>query len=267
MGPQLDGRRALVTGASGGLGQAIGRALHARGATVLLTARRGELLERLRGELGERVETLPADLTDREAVAGLPRRAGHVDVLVANAGLQAGGPLLGFEPDQIDRALDVNLRAPIQLARALAPAMVDHGEGHLVFISSIAGKVANPGSSLYSGTKFGLRGFAFGLSEDLRGTGVGVTTVFPGFIRDAGMFHDAGVKLPPGIGTRSPEQVAAAVLKGIERGRVEIDVAPLPQRAGGWVAGIAPSVLAAVVRRLGGADVSSALARAHEAKR
>lgn len=267
MGVELHGRRALVTGASGGLGGAIARALHARGATVLLTARRAELLDQLSGELGERVETLPADLTDREAVTGLPQRAGHVDVLVANAGLQAGGPLLTFEPDQIDRALDVNLRAPIQLARALAPAMVERGEGHLVFISSIAGKVANPGSSLYSGTKFGLRGFAFSLSEDLRGTGVGVTTVFPGFIRGAGMFHDAGVKLPPGIGTRSPEHVAAAVLKGIESGRVEIDVAPLPQRAGGWIAGIAPSALAAVLRRLGGAEVSSELAKAHEAKR
>ena len=267
MGPDLHGRRALVTGASGGLGQAIARALHARGATVLVTARREELLEQLMDELGERVETLPADLTAREAVTGLPRRAGHVDVLVANAGLQAGGPLLDFQAEQIDRALDVNLRAPIQLARSLAPAMVQRGEGHLVFISSIAGKVANAGSSLYSGTKFGLRGFAFGLSEDLRGTGVGVTTVFPGFVRDAGMFHDAGVKLPPGIGTRSPEQVAAAVLMGIEGGRAEIDVAPLPQRAGGWIAGIAPSALAAVVRRLGGGQVSSQLAKAHEAKR
>ena len=267
MAPELRGRRALVTGASGGLGQAIARALHARGAGVVLTARRVDLLERLQGELGERVETLPADLTDREAVTALPGRAGHVDVLVANAGLQAGGPLLEFEPDQIDRALDVNLRAPIQLARALAPAMVGRGEGHLVFISSIAGKVANPGSSLYSATKFALRGFAFSLREDLRGTGVGVTTVFPGFIRDAGMFHDAGVNLPPGIGTRSPEDVAAAVLRGIESGRAEIDVAPLPQRAGGWLGGIAPSALAAVVRRFGGAEVSSALARAHQAKR
>jgi short-subunit dehydrogenase len=267
MGPDLHGRRALVTGASGGLGQAIARALHARGATVVLTARRADVLEQLSDELGERVVTLPADLADSHAVSELPGRAGQVDVLVANAGLPASGPLLGFEPDQIDRALDVNLRAPVQLARALAPPMVERGHGHLVFISSIAGKVANPGSSLYSATKFGLRGFAFGLSEDLRGTGVGVTTVFPGFIGDAGMFHDTGVKLPPGVGTRSAEQVAAAVLKGIEGGRAEIDVAPLPQRAGGWIAGVAPSALAAVVRRLGGQDVSSQMAKAQETKR
>lgn len=267
MAPDLSGRRALVTGASGGLGQAIARALHASGATVLVSARREEILEELRTELDERVEVLPADLADRAAVGALPGRAGHVDVLVANAGLPASGPVLGFEPEQIDRALDVNLRAPVQLARALAPAMVERGAGHLVFISSISGKVSNPGSSLYSSTKFGLRGFAFGLREDLRGTGVGVTTIFPGFIGDAGMFHDTGVKLPPGMGTRSSAQVAAAVLEGIESGRAEIDVAPLSQRAGGWVAGVAPSVLAAVVRRLGGGDVSTQMAKAQEEKR
>jgi short-subunit dehydrogenase len=233
----------------------------------VLTARRADVLEWLRDELGERVEIIAADLSEREGVTGLPGRAGHVDVLVANAGLQAGGPLLGFEPDQIDRALDVNLRAPIQLARALAPAMVERGDGHLVFISSIAGKVANSGSSLYSGTKFGLRGFAFGLSQDLRGTGVAVTTVFPGFIRDAGMFHDSGVTLPPGAGTRSPEQVAAAVLKGLESGRAEIDVASLSQRAGGWIGGVAPGAVAALARRLGGQEIASKMAKAHEAKR
>ena len=267
MGLELERSRALVTGASGGIGQAIARALHARGAIVIASARRTDVLERLSGELGERVAILPADMTDRAQVAALAERAGRVDVLVANAGLPASGPFLGFEPDQIDRALDVNLRAPMQLARVLAPAMVDRGEGHLVFVSSIAGKVANGGSSLYSGTKFGLRGFAFGLCQDLHGTGVGVTTVFPGFIRDAGMFHETGVELPPLLGTRSPDEVAAAVLKGIESGRAEIDVAPLSQRAGGWIAGVTPSALAAVVRRLGAQDVSGALAKAQETKR
>ena len=263
----IEGRRVLVTGASGGLGQAIARTLHDHGATLVLTARRADVLEGLAAELGAPTEILPADLSDKETVRALPGRAGRVDVLVANAGLPASGPLLEFDHDQIDRALDVNLRAPIQLARALVPAMVERGDGHLVFISSIAGKVSNPGSSLYSGTKFGLRGFAFGLREDLRGTGVGVTTVFPGFIREAGMFHDTGVKLPPGMGTRTPAQVAAAVLRGIERDRAEIDVAALPQRAGGWIAGVAPSALAAITRRMGAQGTSNEMAKAQEEKR
>ena len=107
----------------------------------------------------------------------------------------------------------MNLRAPIHLARELAGPMVERGSGHLVFISSLSGKTASPGGSLYSATKFGMRGFALGLREDLVGTGVGVTTVFPGFIRDAGMFHEADTELPEGVGTRTPEQVAAGVIR------------------------------------------------------
>jgi len=256
-----------VTGASGGLGHAIARTLHARGATVLLTARRADVIARLRFQLGDRAELYPADLADRDAVGDLADRAGRVDLLVSTAGIPASGPLLSYEPAEIDRALDVNLRAPMQLALALAPAMVERGAGHLVFISSTAGKVASPGSSVYSGTKFGLRGFAFGLREDLHGTGVGVTTVFPGFIRDAGMHHDSGVRLPAYIGTRTPDQVANAVVKGVERGRAEIDVAPLPLLAGGWVAGLAPSALAALQRRLGGDRISKAFGDAQRSKR
>ena len=98
---------------------------------------------------------------------------------MANAALPASGPIVDFSPEQIDRALDVNLRAPIQLTRALVPGMVERGAGHVVLVSSLSGKVASIGSSLYSATKFGLRGFASGLREDLHGTGVGVTVVFP----------------------------------------------------------------------------------------
>lgn len=263
----LNGRRVLLTGASGGIGIAIARTLHRRGATVVLTARRQELLDDLCGELGERAEALPADLADRSDVEQLPDRAGAIDVLVANAALPASGPLLDFDPDHIDRALDVNLRAPVQLARALAPAMVDRGSGHLVFVSSLSGKAASGGSSLYSATKFGMRGLAIGLREDLLGTGVGVTTVFPGFIRDAGMFHDSKAKLPPFIGTRTPDDVAEALAQGIERGRLEVDVAPLGVRLGAAVGGLAPGLSGAVQRRLGGAEVADRVAAGQSDKR
>ena len=212
---QLAGQRVLLTGASGGIGLAIARALHARGATVIATARREEVLERARRRARRPGRDASWPTSRRPTTwRRCPRRAGRVDVLVANAALPASGALLDFEPGHIDRALDVNLRAPTQLARALAPAMVERGSGHLVFISSLSGKAANAGSSLYSATKFGMRGMALGLHGDLHGTGVGVTTVFPGFIRDAGMFHDSGTELPRGVGTRTPDQVAAAVVKG-----------------------------------------------------
>src|SRR4051812_545049 len=213
MGIDLNGSTALVTGATGGIGQAIARALHARGARVILTGRRTELLEDLRAELGERVETLAADLTERADVQRLAQR--DVDVLVANAGLPAAGRLSGFTAEQIDRALDVNLRAPMQLSRALFPGMVERGRGPIVLMSSLSGKVAGPGGSIYSATKYGLRGFGYALGAELRGTGVGVTTIFPGFIRDAGMFVESGTKLPRGVGTNTPEDVADAVLSGI----------------------------------------------------
>jgi uncharacterized protein len=263
----IPGSKVLLTGASGGIGAAVARALHERGATLVVSGRRRDALERLRDELGERVEVAVSDLARPEAARELAAFAGPVDILVANAALPASGAYDSFTPEQIDRSLTVNLTAPIQLARALAPGMVERGAGHLVFVSSFSGKVATAGSSVYSATKFGLRGFAFGLREDLRTTGVGVTTVFPGFVSESGMFAEAGVELPPGVSMRSPEQVAAAVVRGIERDRAEVDVAPLPLRAGAWLAGAAPSVVAAVNRRLGSERIASDLAEAQRKKR
>lgn len=257
----------LLTGATGGIGQAIARALDQRGARVLLTARRAEQLEEIAAALGGRAEALPADLTDAADASALARRAGAVDVLVANAALPASGPIDDFSPDEIDRALDVNLRAPIQLTRALLPGMVERGSGHVVLVSSLAGKVASVGSSLYSATKFGLRGFAAGLREDLHGTGVGVTVVFPGFVSGAGMFAETGVPLPRGVGTRTPEQVAEAVVRGVEHGRAEIDVAPIGMRAGALLSSLAPVTAARLQRRLGSAALSDAIAEGQRPKR
>jgi short-subunit dehydrogenase len=264
---RLDGSTVLLTGASGGIGEAIARALHQRQARLLISGRRADRLEALAAELGGGVELALADLAERDAAAVLARRAGAVDVLVANAALPASGPIDDFTHEQIDRALDVNLRAPIQLTRELAPGMVERGQGHVVLISSLSGKVASVGSALYSASKFGLRGFAAGLREDLHGTGVGVTVVFPGFVSDAGMLADSGVRLPRWVGTRRPDQVAEAVIRGIERERAEIDVAPLSLRAGAFAGSLAPATFARIQRRLGSARLSRAIAEGQRPKR
>lgn len=256
MSASLSGSTALVTGATGGIGQAIARALHARGARLVITGRRADVLEHLRADLGERVEAEVADLALREDVANLAAR-GDIDVLVANAALPGSGKLVGFTAEQVDRALEVNLRAPMQLTLALLPAMLERGSGHVVYISSLAGKATGPGSSVYSATKYGLRGFGYALGAELQGTGVGVTTVFPGFIRDAGMFVDSGTKLPRGVGTRTPEQVAAAVVSGIEHNRAEIDVAPLSLSLGARAFGLAPGIVTRLQAALGYEAVSS----------
>ncbi len=255
----------LVTGATGGIGHAIARAFAARGADLILSGRRAEVLEALAREVGGRA--VGCDLSSSEDVARLALQAAAADVLIANAALPASGTLTELSQAQIDRMLEVNLRAPIALARALAPGMVSRHRGHMVFISSLAGKAASPASSLYSATKFGLRGFALGIREDLRPHGVGVSAVLPGFIREAGMFADAGVELPRGVATRSPEDVAAAVIGAIERNRAEVEVAPASLRLGAALAGLAPQLTASVSRRAGAERIASGLADGQRDKR
>jgi uncharacterized protein len=248
----------LLTGATGGIGQAIARAVAGSGGNLILTGRRADVLEPLARELDARA--LVVDLAEPSEVDRLAVEAGDVDIVIANAALPATGALDTFTMQEVDRALAVNLRAPIALTHALLPGMVGRGRGHLVYVSSLSGKAATPVSLMYTTTKFGLRGFAAGLRIDLRGSGVGVTTVLPGFIRDAGMFAVAGAKLPPGVGTRTPEDVAKATIRGIERNKGEVEVAPLPVRLGATIASGAPEFGAAVSRRSGGDQVADEMA-------
>jgi short-subunit dehydrogenase len=228
---ELAGKNVLLSGATGGLGRAIAAALAGRGATLVLSSRKPEALDELAGSLpGDAHRTVVADLAEPGAAERLASDAGGVDVLVANAGLPGTGRLEDFTEEELGRVLRVNLEAPIRLTRELVPAMQERGSGHLVYVTSLAGKAISPRASLYSATKFGLRGFALGLREDLWKRGIGVSLVTPGFVREAGMFHDSGAKPPPGFGTTTPEKVAEAVVTAIERNRHEVDVAPVLQR-------------------------------------
>jgi uncharacterized protein len=262
---QLGGATTLLTGASGGLGHAIARALAGRGALLVLSGRRADALEPLAAEVSGRA--LAVDLSHPAGVDRLLAEAGPIDVLVANAGLPGSGALGSFSVEQIDRALAVNLRAPMVLARVLMEGMIERRRGHLVFMSSLSGKAASGGGSVYSATKFGLRGFALGLREDLAPYDVGVSVVLPGFIREAGMFHESGTRLPFFAGTKTPQDVAQAVVRAIERDRPEVEVAPLALRAGAALAGFAPGPVAAVQRRLGAGSVSDQMAEGQADKR
>jgi short-subunit dehydrogenase len=262
---KLDGARVLLTGATGGLGQAIARGLAARGAELTLTGRRADVLEPLAAEVGGRV--IVSDLSAADAPARLLAEAGEVDVLVANAGLPGSGRLNSFSPEEIDRALDVNLRAPMLLAHGLTESMIARGRGHLLFMSSLSGRAASPGTSVYAATKFGLRGFALALREDLAPRGVGVSVILPGFISDAGMFADSGAKLPPYVGTKRPEDVARAVVKAIESNRAELDVAPLPLRAGAHLAALAPGPIGTIQRKLGATATAAQFEKGQSDKR
>lgn len=246
---RLEGKTALLTGATGGLGRAIAEALASRGATLVLSSRKAEELAELAASLaGEGHRTAVADLALEGSGERLAGEAGAVDVFVANAALPAGGRLERFSHEDLTRALRVNLEAPVKMARELVPAMRERGSGHLVFISSLQGKVALAHSSVYTATKFGLRGFGLALRDDLWGTGVGVSVILPGFIRGAGMFADSGAKAPAGLGTSSPAEVGDAVVTAIERNRPEVEVAPLLQRLGAGFAHRRPHLAARVTR-------------------
>ncbi len=230
---------------------------------MIATGRREAELGLLAGELGGRA--IVADLAARHDVDRLIAEAAEVDVVIVNAGIPATGRLSELSRGEIDRMLEINLRVPIILAREFSDRMAARGRGHLVFISSLAGKAASPASSMYSATKFGLRGFALSLRQDLGRHGVGVSVVSPGFIRDAGMFHESGVRLPPGTGTKTPADVAGAVIRAIEENRAEIEVAPPQLRIGAAIATLAPGLAARASRRMGSPRVARDLAARHAA--
>jgi short-subunit dehydrogenase len=247
---ELRGARVLVTGASGGLGRAIAMGLRAQGAELLLTGRRSGQLHEVAAEVHGTATV--ADLALPGELDRLLEEAGDVDILVANAGGPASGELDDWDPDQIERALMVNLGSPIAMTRALLPRFRTRGSGHFVYMSSLSGRVGTKGASLYSASKFGLRGFAGGLRADLRGSGIGVSVILPAFVREAGMFAAAGVGLPRGVGTVTPGAVADAVVKAVRRDRAEVVVAPVTLRVGAFLGSIAPGPAAAVQARFGG---------------
>jgi short-subunit dehydrogenase len=263
---QLAGRTILLTGATGGLGHALAKAFAARGARLVLSGRRPEVLESLAASFPDAV-VAPADLTDPASVRALGEAHPDVDVLVANAGMPGSGTLESFSEAEIDRVLDVNLRAPIVLSRLYVPRMKERGSGHLVFMSSLSGRAPVAGGALYAATKFGLRGFGASLRADLRGSGVGVSIVSPGFVHDAGMFADSGAELPPGFRTVSPERVADATVTAVERDRGEITVAPLELRLGTALAAVAPDFASKVSNRLGGDRIAERMAEGQADKR
>jgi short-subunit dehydrogenase len=251
---QIAGARTLITGASGGIGGALARRLAAEGAELILSGRRKEVLDELASELG--AEVVVADLSLPEALAQLLAEAGRVDILVANAALPGSGRLAMLDPEHIDRALAVNLRAPIALARGVLAQMTERDSGHMVFIGSLQSKAATIGATVYCATKFGLRGFALALRAELARTGIGVSLVLPGFVSGAGMQTDADVTLPLGVGKRRPDQVADAVVRAIRHNHGELEVAPLTLRAGTTIASLAPELAARGVRLLGGERIA-----------
>ncbi len=185
----LAGRTALVTGASGGIGGAIARQLHAQGARVMLAGRRREALASLAGELGERVEVEVADLGRAEADRGLAKASeealGHVDIVVNNAGITADSLALRLSDEDWQRVIDVNLSSGFRIVQTLLRGMVRRRHGRIVGITSIVGVTGNPGQANYAAAKAGIIGMSRALAQEVAQRGITVNCVAPGFIETA----------------------------------------------------------------------------------
>jgi 3-oxoacyl-[acyl-carrier protein] reductase len=183
----LSGKCALVTGASGGIGGAIARALHAQGATVSLSGTRREALDSLAAELKDRVHVLPCDLTDSAAVEALVGQSeqamGQLDVLVNNAGLTRDGLALRMKDEDWHKVLEVDLTAGFRLARASLRGMMKRRFGRIVGITSIVGITGNPGQANYAAAKAGMIGMSKALAAEVASRGITVNCVAPGFIQ------------------------------------------------------------------------------------
>ena len=183
----LYGKRALVTGATGGLGGAIARKLHAAGAHVALSGTRQEKLDTLKGELGERAVSVAANLSDAAAVDALPGQAadalgGHVDILVANAGITRDGLLMRMKDADFLDVLKINLESYFRLSKACLRPMMKARAGRIIGITSVVGVTGNPGQTNYAASKAGMIGFSKALAQEVATRGITVNCIAPGFI-------------------------------------------------------------------------------------
>ncbi|MCZ8087387.1 MAG: 3-oxoacyl-[acyl-carrier-protein] reductase [Brevundimonas sp.] len=183
----LSGKTALVTGATGGIGGAIARALHAQGATVVLSGTRESVLAGLAADLGERAVTAPANLSDPESVDGLVGAAeaaagAPLDVLVANAGITRDGLILRMKDEDFEQVLKVNLESYFRLSRAAVKGMMKRRSGRIIGITSVVGVTGNPGQTNYAASKAGMIGFSKSLAQEVGSRGITVNCIAPGFI-------------------------------------------------------------------------------------
>ena len=215
---ELDGKVALVTGASGGIGAAVARKLHEAGASIGLLSRRGDDLGLERG-LG-----VGCDVRDRVAVAeateAVVERFGRLDIVVANAGVGAYGDFLELDPEQLEAMIDINLKGTLYTAAATLPHLIDSGEGDFLSLASVAGLRALPGEAVYNASKFGQLGFTRALDHELREKGVRCTNICPGGVHTEFAMGTGRTENDPELeGMMSADEVAEVVLFTVTRPR------------------------------------------------
>ena len=259
---ELEGRTAIVTGASRGIGPQIARVLGHEGMNVVLVARSAAGLEQVAAELGsagQHAIAVPADLSDHSTldriVEATEEQFGAIDLLVNNAGITATRRFETSSDEETAQIIDVNLTAGILLTKRVLPAMLERGRGHVVMIASLAGKVGSPYESVYAASKAGQIAFVQSLREELHGSGVGASVVCPGFVVESGMWADAGISQgihqPRLAGATTPGAVASAVVRAVQRDSAEVYVNRPPMRPMLVLGELSPRFRSWVLRRIG----------------
>ena len=234
---ELKGKVVLLTGGSRGIGPILANALAKKGAILALAARSEKGLEEVAGQLknsNAKVRLFPVDLRiplQREQLIGnVLNELGTIDILLNNAGLETEGAFSELPWQSIYENIEVNMIAPMALTHLILPEMLKKKSGYIVNIASIAAKNGAPFAAVYSGTKAGLAEWTRALRLELAGSGIRFSTIFPGYVREVGMFAKFGVKSPWIIGSCSPGQVAKAVVQAIEKERLETIINSHPLR-------------------------------------
>ncbi len=273
----LRGRTAILTGASKGLGVYVARALAKEGTNLVLAARSVSALEEVRKaveRLGVRAIAVPTDVGDRSALESLVERSrsefGAIDILVNNAGIELTLAYHKLKPEEIEEIVRVNLIAPMHLTWLVLPGMLERGKGHIVNMSSLAGKAGPAYEEPYGATKAGLIGFTQSLRGTYRRHGVSASVVCPGFVEE-GMYaqtkQEFGVEAPRRLGVSKPEAVARGVIRAIKKDLPEVIVNPGPIRLLLAATAISPSLGEWILERTGADAVFHKVAELRESQR
>jgi short-subunit dehydrogenase len=261
----LQGRTALVTGASGGIGTYIARALARAGMNVVASGRREDALASVVAELrgmGVRAEAVPADLSDLGQVDSLIDRSetalGPLDVLINNAGVENAAAFTQYTRDELTTMVDLNLTAPLLLTHAVVPGMLERDRGHVVFISSMAGKLGPAYQAPYAATKAGLIGLTQSLRAQYLDSPVGFSVVCPGFVAGEGMYQRMAAQGHVSnrlLGETTVEKVADGVVEAIHRDRPEVIESGTPIRPILALSQLAPRLVERVAPRTGATEL------------
>ena len=261
----LRGCRALVTGATGGLGGPIARALAAEGAHVVVSGRRGKVLAGLVRELG--ATAVVADLADVSQIERVAEEAGEVDILVNAAGIIFYPAFTDLVRGDLERGVAVNLTSPMLLVHRLLPGMLERGRGHVVCLSSLAGYAYPAYQAVYASTKAGLVALMRSLRAEYRTTPIGFSVVSPIYVEEAGVYADNvaphGLRSPRLVGTVGPDRVARAVVRAVRRDLADVIVASRPMRPVFALGALSPRLGDAILRWTGVDDLQRRAAEVH----